>query len=472
MGHEERRAREGLDRLLEHLKRRNIEVVRRLVEHEHVGRLEHHARDMRARKLSARQHRHLLQQLLVAEQEPPRPALDVHLSAAEANLVARRGDRVLEERALREFGARLRHRHDARLRVGGAHMACVPREFARQDAQKRRLARAVRTHEPDALAGRDIEVEVPEEQLSAERLRDSLGREQEPRLASARAEVDAGAACVCGGVARRKLGELVAALGAVGDAGLALGASRFGAAAKPAVVLAHGVRQRLLGLRLHREKLRLATAELGVVSIDRERALGVGARELDDARRTILEEHAVVRHEDNRARAEIVASTQEEVLEPVESLDIEVVRRLVEIEEVGRAAGRRKRAGDGEALLPAARERAGDRVHARVVETDLAEDDRREDFGLMLIAVGLCAGKRRGGRGRDRGDALAELVALRDIDGDGAARRANLARVRILAAGEHAQQRRLASAVRADHADPLAFIDRDRDAAEEFAQAV
>ena len=67
---------------------------------------------------------------------------------------------------------------------------------------------------------------------------------------------------------------------------------------------------------------------------------------------------------------------------------------------------------------------------------------------------------------------LAELVALRDIDGDGAARRANLARVRILAAGEHAQQRRLASAVRADHADPLAFINRDRNAAEEFAQAV
>ena len=179
-----------------------------------------------------------------------------------------------------------------------------------------------------------------------------------------------------------------------------------------------------------------------------------------------------MRHEDHRARAQIVASAQEEVLEPLEALDIEVVRRLVEVEEVGRAAGRRKRAGDGKALFPASRERARERVHARVVETDLAEDDRREDLGLVLVAVGLGAGERSGGRGRDRRDALAELVALRDIDGDRAARRADLARVRLLAAREHAQQRRLAGSVRADHADPFAFVDRDRDAAEEFTQAV
>ena len=43
--HEQHRAVELLERFLQHVERVEVEVVGRLVEHEHVGRLEHQPRD-------------------------------------------------------------------------------------------------------------------------------------------------------------------------------------------------------------------------------------------------------------------------------------------------------------------------------------------------------------------------------------------------------------------------------------------
>ena len=90
MGHQQRCAREGRDRLFEHFERGNVEIVGWLVEHENIGGLEHHARNMRAREFAARKHRHRLKKLFIAEQKPPRPTLHMHLNVAEANLLAER----------------------------------------------------------------------------------------------------------------------------------------------------------------------------------------------------------------------------------------------------------------------------------------------------------------------------------------------------------------------------------------------
>src|SRR5262245_40348047 len=67
--HEHQRARELEQALLEHLERRDVEVVRRLVEQQHVRGLEHQARDQDPRLLSAREPADRRVELLGTEQE-------------------------------------------------------------------------------------------------------------------------------------------------------------------------------------------------------------------------------------------------------------------------------------------------------------------------------------------------------------------------------------------------------------------
>ena len=123
--------------------------------------------------------------------------------------------------------------------------------------------------------------------------------------------------------------------------------------------------------------------------------------ELDDARDGAVEEGAVVRDDDDRAWMR-----GERALEPGEPGEVEVVRRLVEQEDVEAAAehGRERRAR----LLPA---RAG--AGGVPLLREIADRERRR----------------------------------RAPDATG---------VRLLQSGEQAQQRRLAGAVRADEPDPRA----------------
>ena len=90
MCHEQRCARERLDRVFENFERWNVEIVRRFVEDEDVGGLKHHAGDVSTCEFTARQHRNRLEQLLIAEEKSPRPTLDVHFRIAETNLFAKR----------------------------------------------------------------------------------------------------------------------------------------------------------------------------------------------------------------------------------------------------------------------------------------------------------------------------------------------------------------------------------------------
>ena len=88
MGDQHDRARELEQALLEHLERRDVEIVGRLVEDEQVGGLEHEPRDEDARLLAAREAADRHGELLGAEEEAPRPAGDVDRAAAEDDLIA------------------------------------------------------------------------------------------------------------------------------------------------------------------------------------------------------------------------------------------------------------------------------------------------------------------------------------------------------------------------------------------------
>ena len=140
------------------------------------------------------------------------------------------------------------------------------------------------------------------------------------------------------------------------------------------------------------------------------------ALELHDAVDDALQERAVVRDDDDRRRR-----PRNEALEQREPVEVEVVRRLVEQEHVG----------------------------VRV-------EDRAQ-----RLARGLAA--RQPGRSR----CCARYSTVRSRG-----RRLTPPRVRFLQPSEHPQQRRLAGAVRPDHADPCPRRDDQRDVVEDDVAAV
>ena len=123
----------------------------------------------------------------------------------------------------------------------------------------------------------------------------------------------------------------------------------------------------LRGLR--RGELRRALGALpleGVVAARIERQLA--ALEVEDGVDDIVEQVALVADDDQRAGIGL-----EEVLEPQRRFEVEVVRRLVEQQHVGRGEQQR---GERDAHLPAAREAVERlRLH-RLVEAEADEDPR------------------------------------------------------------------------------------------------
>ena len=154
----------------------------------------------------------------------------------------------------------------------------------------------------------------------------------------------------------------------------------------------------------------------------------------------------------------------------------EAHRRLVEQEARGAA---HQRAGDGEHLLLAAGEAAGD-------EVALLLQDREHGEGVRHVLLHPVVGVEEGAEAQvllDRqvgedlpalgrlGEAVADALVGRDggealaAEGDGAAGDR-------LDAGEAAQERRLAGAVGADDGDDLAGVDREVDAVQHLDAAV
>ena len=157
-------------------------------------------------------------------------------------------------------------------------------------------------------------------------------------------------------------------------------------------------------------------------------------------------------------RDEGLGLARQQLLEPEDALDVEVVRRLVEQQQLGLAD---QRARDRQPLLPAAGERRTSRCVA-VGEAGLAERDGDAALDLVLVERLGRAAPRAAPTPTRR--AVVEDRVLRHVaDAQPLARRAR-ARGRLLEAGEDLQQRRLAGAVRADEADVVALEDAEREA--------
>ena len=215
------------------------------------------------------------------------------------------------------------------------------------------------------------------------------------------------------------------------------------------------------------------------------------ALELEHRRRHRLEEPAVVRDEDDGG-----VDRRQLALEPLEALDVEVVRRLVEQQQVGVA---RERAAERGARQLAARERLELPVEVVVAEAEPAQHRRGAvapvpAAGVLEPRLRLAVAAHRRVVVHPARHRLLELAQLLlDPDEVGGARERVLAQrqapvarralvverdpgallQRELAAldrrlaDDRAQQRRLAGAVLARERQPLAAVDRERDPVEE-----
>jgi len=141
------------------------------------------------------------------------------------------------------------------------------------------------------------------------------------------------------------------------EPGLGLRRARLRLAPDPLDLAAHERRPLVLRLCLDREALGLREQKLLVVALVRVR---LAAIDLDDPGRDAIEEVAIVRHDDQRAR-----EAGEPRLEPLDRPRVEVVRRLVEREHIG-LAEQRVRQGDAAALTD--RQLADALVHARQLQ--------------------------------------------------------------------------------------------------------
>src|SRR5450756_569435 len=227
--HEDDGAREVREAVLEDLKRREVEVVRGLVEDEQVRLLQHEPREEQPALLAAREATHLHVLLLLLEQEPVEVAPDVDERAAVIDVVPFGADRLRDGRLRIETVAALLERD--RLEI--FRVEDLPRVGlfrSEQDPEKRRLSAPVRPEKADPARRRHEEVEIREEDVPAIGLADAFRLDEPLRVLLGRLEVEAH---VAGLVPLRQLPDLVFERARPLDARLLLRRARLGASHEP-----------------------------------------------------------------------------------------------------------------------------------------------------------------------------------------------------------------------------------------------
>jgi hypothetical protein len=272
---------------------------------------------------------------------------DVGRPALPRHHVPLRSERPAQRLIGIEARAVLRESDDAE--AGGAlHVTGIGRQRSREHAEKRCLSAPIRADHADPHPACDGEVEAVEQHAAAERLPDPVRREQHPRAPAGRGELDL----------RRppraslpSLGELLLETVRLFDAALGLGRAGLGSAAEPLDLSPHGIREGLLVGGLTAEEVVAPDKQLTVRPVALEQATRVRATQLEHARGHVLEEVAIVAHDEKGARL-----GGQDVLQPEDSVHVEVIGRLIHQEDVGLG---QERSGDGQALPPA----TGQRVH-------------------------------------------------------------------------------------------------------------
>ena len=309
----------AVEQVLERRQRVDVEVVRRLVQQQHVRLVHQQAHQLQASPLAAREVSQIGPLAVSAEAEALAQLAGRDLVAvAERDAAAHELERLEHAQAAIQLLEVLREVGDSH-RLPAHHAAARRLELARHQPDHARLARPVDADERDALAGRGTPGDRAQQAAIAERERDVL-------------ELDRGAPEACRGEAHQ-LGA-VARLGLVRDQRVGgvdpearLGRARRRPALQPrellaqqvlAAFLAGGGDALALGAREHPR--RVAT----VVAVDDP--VGDLPGLLDDG----IEEPAIMGDDEQRS-----APCSEVSGEPVDAFDVEVVRRLVEQQQLG-----------------------------------------------------------------------------------------------------------------------------------------
>ena len=225
------------------------------------------------------------------------------------------------------------------------------------------------------------------------------------------------------------------------DAALVAGPAGLDPLADPGLLLGQLLVEEGVLAGLGRQELLLALEEGGVVAGPVEEAAPV---ELDDPGGQPAQEHPVVGDEDQRAPV-----AQEEVLQPADRLDVEVVGRLVEQEDVGLVDE-----GPGQQDAP---------LHPRgegLEPGEGVEPHPGEDRLDPVVGAGVRRGPRRSSSPAATSSATVPPAARGDLLGEPGDPQALLADdlplVGLELAPDQLQQRALPLAVAAEEAEPIA----------------
>ena len=371
------------------------------------------------------------------------------------------------------------------------HLAVVGRGLAGHELEEGALAGAVHAHHTPALAAPDQEVEVVVDLSRSVAFRHVIELGDVLAGARRRAEVELDDAAALGGLDAVDLLQLLHPtlhLRGVARAGLE-------ALDEGDLLGEHGLLARVLRLLLGGRDLPLLLVEVVVARI-RDEITPVDLHDLCDES---VQELPIMGRHDQRA-----VEPAEELFEPDDGLDVEVVGRLVEEERVG---AHEEDAGQRDAHLPPAGELADVVVHDLGAEAEAGEDllcARLQRVAAQLVEAGLRVAEAlhqlldlvralRVGHGvlqlvelvRGLGDGagachrlfehraaahLADVLA-EVADGDVAIDR-DLAAVGLLLLHDHAKDRGFAGSVRADEPHLFTLEDAHRRFEEEDLFAV
>ena len=151
MRHECDRAGELREIAFQHFERGDIQIVGRLIEEQHVGGPQHEPRDVNARAFAAGKPAYGKIELFLPEQKARRPARHMLRPVAEHYCIAFRRQRATQRSVGVNLVAGLFELGYPQT-FGTAHFACIGLEFARENAQQRGLAAAVRTENTHSRA--------------------------------------------------------------------------------------------------------------------------------------------------------------------------------------------------------------------------------------------------------------------------------------------------------------------------------
>ena len=183
-------AAELLQSLLQRTERRDIEVVRRLVEKEQVAAARQELREMHAVALAAGKDADLLLLFGSAEVEAAAVGAAVHhRRSRELHELAAARDRLVDGLVGLQFAARLIDIGKL-YRVADRERSGKRLQLSRDQFEKGRLSGTIRADHPDDAAARQVEVEVRVEDLVVEAHRHVLGADDEVAETRTRRDAD------------------------------------------------------------------------------------------------------------------------------------------------------------------------------------------------------------------------------------------------------------------------------------------